>query len=311
MFVWVLIAAVFVGHRLTAAQQPWVAPNAQQLEANLLRLGWKLKPHTAEQTQFNQMQEQQLQQLFKPSYFVQPQQISVQLQQQQQQQQNLIYQPQPYQLQQPQQQQILQPLSLTAPQLQLQPISNNVPLSSVPQQQQQPQPTMYLQPVMHGTVQQSMDPIPISVKSQPRQPNIIPSPVTTPTLSSPTPVITSLPVQNPPEASLLSSPSSPSPILLPLLPSYHEPLQLPGISQQLLPVPVQPVSAQPQLLPLSQPVIAANNPTTTAKLNSLPKTTAQFILRSKRQTFPPQPAPYQPRVEDYNLPPFYQVSPVD
>ncbi|KAE9418576.1 hypothetical protein Angca_001854, partial [Angiostrongylus cantonensis] len=30
-------------------------------------------------------------------------------------------------------------------------------------------------------------------------------------------------------------------------------------------------------------------------------------LRIRRQAYPPNPAPYQPRVEDYNLPPFYQA----
>ncbi|VDL86757.1 unnamed protein product [Nippostrongylus brasiliensis] len=29
--------------------------------------------------------------------------------------------------------------------------------------------------------------------------------------------------------------------------------------------------------------------------------------RFRRQAYPPNPAPFQPRVEDYNLPPFYQV----
>uniref|UniRef100_A0AC35GY81 Uncharacterized protein n=1 Tax=Panagrolaimus sp. PS1159 TaxID=55785 RepID=A0AC35GY81_9BILA len=29
--------------------------------------------------------------------------------------------------------------------------------------------------------------------------------------------------------------------------------------------------------------------------------------RIKRQAYPPNPAPFQPRMEDYNLPPHYQV----
>ncbi|VDN23973.1 unnamed protein product, partial [Cylicostephanus goldi] len=32
-------------------------------------------------------------------------------------------------------------------------------------------------------------------------------------------------------------------------------------------------------------------------------------VRFRRQAYPPNPAPFQPRVEDYNLPPFYQPHP--
>ncbi|KJH52400.1 hypothetical protein DICVIV_01377 [Dictyocaulus viviparus] len=32
-------------------------------------------------------------------------------------------------------------------------------------------------------------------------------------------------------------------------------------------------------------------------------------VRFRRQAYPPNPAPFQPRIEDYNLPPFYQPHP--
>ncbi|CAD6184818.1 unnamed protein product [Caenorhabditis auriculariae] len=34
-----------------------------------------------------------------------------------------------------------------------------------------------------------------------------------------------------------------------------------------------------------------------------------YFRRVKRQAYPPNPAPFKPRVEDYNLPPFYQPNP--
>lgn len=32
-----------------------------------------------------------------------------------------------------------------------------------------------------------------------------------------------------------------------------------------------------------------------------------YVIRVRRQAYPPNPSQYQPRIEDYNLPPFYQV----
>nr|CDJ88907.1 Protein ZC434.3 [Haemonchus contortus] len=42
---------------------------------------------------------------------------------------------------------------------------------------------------------------------------------------------------------------------------------------------------------------------------SLTLTETFRLIRVRRQAYPPNPAPFQPRVEDYNLPPFYQPHP--